>query len=57
MGGVPTKHHTRSKTGNRRSHLALKPRTVLVCPECKHPTAPHRACSNCGVYKGKKIAK
>lgn len=56
MGGVPTKHHTRSKTGRRRSHLALKPQNIAVCSECKHPVASHKACSNCGFYKGKKVA-
>lgn len=54
MGGVPTKHHSKSKVGRRRSHLALKPTKLEVCPECKHPTFPHRACLNCGHY-GKKV--
>ncbi|BCX16237.1 MAG: 50S ribosomal protein L32 [Candidatus Parcubacteria bacterium] len=57
MGGVPTKHHTRSKTGKRRSHMALKPANLIPCPECKFPTLPHRACPECGFYKGKKKGK
>ena len=26
-----------------------------VCPQCKSPKLPHRACSNCGTYKGREV--
>ncbi|HBI25988.1 TPA: 50S ribosomal protein L32 [Candidatus Wolfebacteria bacterium] len=52
MGGVPVKHHTKSKVGRRRSHLALKPSQIAVCPNCQSPVMPHRYCANCGSYKG-----
>ncbi len=55
MGGVPKKHHTSSKVGRRRSHLALKKQAVVPCSECKRPRLPHRACAHCGFYKGKKV--
>ena len=48
--GVPKKHHTKSKVGRRRSHLRLKPTRPLLCPNCKAPPLPHRACVNCGAY-------
>jgi large subunit ribosomal protein L32 len=48
MGGVPTGHHTKSKTGRRRSHLARKKVNIGVCPACKAPRLSHRACSQCG---------
>jgi len=57
MGGVPTKHHTHSKTGRRRAHLALKPAGIFVCPNCSSPILPHKICGNCGNYKGKIIKK
>ncbi|MGC9603595.1 MAG: 50S ribosomal protein L32 [Minisyncoccia bacterium] len=50
MGGVPTKHHSKSKVGRRRSQLALKKMRIVVCPKCKAPALPHRACPNCGEY-------
>jgi large subunit ribosomal protein L32 len=50
MGGVPIKHHSKSKVGRRRSQQALKKITPSVCPKCKGPTLPHRACPTCGVY-------
>ncbi|MEK7611762.1 MAG: 50S ribosomal protein L32 [Patescibacteria group bacterium] len=57
MGGVPTKHHSKSKVGRRRSHLALKPKNIRVCPNCKGPMLPHRACAQCGIYKKKERVK
>ncbi|MGC9611221.1 MAG: 50S ribosomal protein L32 [Minisyncoccia bacterium] len=50
MGGVPTKHHSKSKVGRRRSQLALKKVHISACPSCKAPTLSHRACPNCGLY-------
>lgn len=55
MGGVPVKHHTKSKVGRRRSHLALKPAQIFACQNCNYPTLPHKYCPNCGSYKGKII--
>lgn len=57
MGGVPMKHHTRSKVGRRRSHLALKSISINVCPECSNPVLPHKMCPNCGSYKGRTVLK
>ena len=51
------KRRTSSSQGQRRSHHALKPKTLNVCPKCKKPVEPHRACSFCGTYKGKTALK
>lgn len=48
MGGVPLKHHSKSKVGRRRAHLALKKKKMLVCVNCKGPKMPHRICAQCG---------
>ena len=42
---------TRSHTGNRRSHHALKAPGLNVCPKCKRAKLKHRACATCGFYK------
>ncbi|HEY4475164.1 MAG TPA: 50S ribosomal protein L32 [Candidatus Paceibacterota bacterium] len=55
MGGVPVKHHSKSKVGRRRSHLALKPAKIFVCPSCQGPILPHKACGQCGTYSNKKV--
>ncbi|MEK7481743.1 MAG: 50S ribosomal protein L32 [Patescibacteria group bacterium] len=53
MGGVPVKHHTKSKVGRRRSHLALKPSQIFACQNCAGPILPHKMCGQCGNYKGR----
>lgn len=57
MGGVPVKHHTKSKVGRRRSQLALKKQNIGACPKCQGPVFRHRACAICGFYKTKKVGK
>jgi large subunit ribosomal protein L32 len=55
MGGVPTKHHSKSKVGRRRSQLGMKKVNVIPCPECGGPALPHKICPQCGTYV--KVAK
>lgn len=54
----------KSHRNNRRSHHALKGARVSLCSNCQTPHLTHRACPNCGMYKGlktfdasKKLAK
>ncbi|MCC7004916.1 50S ribosomal protein L32 [Candidatus Nomurabacteria bacterium] len=44
-------HHT----GARRSHHALKRVGYSQCKDCGHPRLNHRACVNCGKYRGKVV--
>ena len=46
---------TRSHTGNRRSHHALKANGTLACANCGKAKLPHAVCTQCGMYKGKQI--
>ena len=52
---VPTQKTSRHRTGNRRSHHALKAKTLAKCSKCNQPVLPHRACLNCGYYHGKEV--
>ncbi len=54
---VPKKRGTSSKTRRRRSHHALKPKTLNVCKNCGRPVEPHRACAYCGNYKDRTVKK
>jgi large subunit ribosomal protein L32 len=38
-----------------RSHHALKGERNSKCPECASPRLNHRACANCGKYKGRVV--
>jgi len=51
----PKRHHTHSRTGKRRSHLALSPVPPTLCAHCKQPKAAHRVCGNCGHYAGAEV--
>ncbi len=44
--------HTRAHTANRRSHHALEAQVFAKC-ECGAMRVSHRACPNCGRYRGR----
>lgn len=52
---VPKQRTSRARRDKRRSHhgLARPPRST--CPQCKAPKLPHRACRNCGTYRGREV--
>lgn len=54
---VPKKKHTNRRTKNRRSHGHGKVtvKQLSSCSNCGYHAMPHRVCSRCGFYKGKKI--
>ena len=55
MSIVPQRRTSKMKKRMRRSHLALNVPGMIVCPNCGELTLSHRACSNCGFYKGKQV--
>ena len=52
---VPKKKTSKSNRDMRRAHDFLTPPGIYICPQCKEPKQPHRACGNCGTYKGKQV--
>ena len=54
---TPTQKHTKSRKRIRRGAIKLKQTELAVCPKCKKPVRPHRACSNCGTYKNHQVFK
>ncbi len=51
----PKRRHSRSRKGKRRSHHHLEIPSLAVCPNCGSAYLPHRACPNCGYYKGRLV--
>ncbi len=57
MGAVPKRKISRGRRNRRRAHDALHLPHLVVCPNCHEPTLPHRACPNCGTYRGMQVIK
>ena len=55
MPPLPKKKHTRARKGGRSAHHFLRPASLSICPSCKAPAMPHRACPECGFYSGRFI--
>lgn len=53
----PKKRMTSTRTGNRRSHMAYKKKSLAVCEQCKEPKLSHEVCRFCGYYDGKEVIK
>ncbi|MDD4518556.1 MAG: 50S ribosomal protein L32, partial [Limnochordia bacterium] len=35
--------------------VRTKTPNLVECPQCHEPRLPHRACPNCGTYKGRQV--
>ena len=54
---VPARRVSKTAKRARRTHLKKEAPTVVTCPNCGAPLMPHRACTECGFYKGKEAVK
>lgn len=52
---VPKWHRSKSKQGQRRMHIFLKPPQLVTCKKCGKPVLPHTLCENCGTYRGREV--
>ncbi|HLZ07181.1 MAG TPA: 50S ribosomal protein L32 [Chloroflexota bacterium] len=57
MPPLPKRRTAKARQGERRSHLALIPQQLVVCPQCHELRPPHRACPSCGTYRGEQVIK
>ena len=55
FGALPARRISKTRKAKRRTHLKKEAPTIVACPNCKNPIAPHRACTKCGYYKGKDV--
>lgn len=51
----PKRRHSHARKNKRRTHDALRVRTVGECPHCHEPKLPHRVCPHCGYYRGRAV--
>jgi large subunit ribosomal protein L32 len=52
---VPKRRKSKSRRDQRRSHDGLAAPARSECPQCHQPKPPHRACPNCGTYRGREV--
>jgi large subunit ribosomal protein L32 len=52
---VPARRTSKTKKRMRRTHLKKEVPGVVSCPNCGATIKPHRACTECGSYKGKEV--
>ncbi len=52
---VPKKRTSKSKRDMRRSHHAVSRTFAVVCAGCGEAKLRHRACTECGEYRGRKV--
>lgn len=53
--GVPRHHLAKGKQGRRRSHLALKAKSLAKCNNCGKVKKGHVICKACGYYRGRMV--
>lgn len=53
---VPKRRTTRGRRGMRRAnHDRITPPNLVPCPNCSAPSLRHRACAQCGTYRGRTV--
>ncbi|MBR2671390.1 MAG: 50S ribosomal protein L32 [Oscillospiraceae bacterium] len=55
---VPKRRTSKARRDRRRSSVwKLETPSFSTCPQCGALMIPHRACANCGYYKGREVVK
>ncbi|MCK9221140.1 MAG: 50S ribosomal protein L32 [Limnochordia bacterium] len=52
---LPKRRHSKARVRTRRNSVRTKTPNLVECPQCHEPRLPHRACPNCGTYKGRQV--
>lgn len=52
---VPKRKTSKTNGRKRRTHYTAAKPNVGRCPQCDEPKMPHRACPNCGTYRGREV--
>ncbi len=57
MTPLPKRKVSKGRRDRRRAHDSLQARNTATCSNCGQTRLPHRACPNCGYYKGREVVK
>ncbi|HHV44759.1 MAG TPA: 50S ribosomal protein L32 [Firmicutes bacterium] len=52
---LPKRRHSKARVRTRRNSVRAKVLNLVECPQCHKLRLPHRACGNCGTYKGRQV--
>ena len=55
MPPLPKRKVSKGRRDRRRAHHALRAPQLAECPQCHKPRLPHRACPECGAYRGRTV--
>lgn len=53
----PKRRHSKARRDRRRAHDALPRPASSTCPNCGEAKMPHRACPQCGHYRGRLVVE
>jgi large subunit ribosomal protein L32 len=53
----PKQRHSKARRDRRRAHDALATPAQSLCTNCGEAKLPHRACANCGHYRGRQVVE
>ncbi|MBT8201099.1 MAG: 50S ribosomal protein L32 [Acidimicrobiia bacterium] len=54
---VPKKKMSRSRSRQRKAAWKVASPTISECSNCGEHVLPHRACRNCGQYRGRTVGE
>ena len=52
---LPKRRQSKSRGKKRRTHYKSGIVSTTSCPQCSSQKIPHRACPNCGYYRGRPV--
>ncbi|MCK5331309.1 MAG: 50S ribosomal protein L32 [Candidatus Marinimicrobia bacterium] len=52
---LPKTRISKARGRKRRTHYKAASVSVMECPQCNQTKMPHRACPNCGYYRGRPV--
>ncbi len=52
---LPKTRISKARGRKRRTHYKASAVSYATCPQCGQTKMPHRACPNCGYYRGRPV--